>query len=81
VIAAGSRGSDTEISSQPSTCDESASSSSHACDSSPGTQSMSPIAIPASAEKTAADSVASNSGPAGWRRSLPDWRRIRMNAA
>ena len=39
VSTAGRRGSDTEMSSQPSTCEESASSTSQACDSRPGTQS------------------------------------------
>ena len=53
VITAGSRGSDTEISSQPSTCEESASSTSQACASRSGTQSMSPTAIPPMAENSA----------------------------
>ena len=69
------------ISSQPSTWEVSASTTSQNCDSALGHQSRSPTAIPPSAEKTAAVSVASNSGPAGRRSSLLPWRRIRMKSA
>ena len=65
VSTAGRRGSDTEIRSQPTTCEESASSTSHACDSRPGH----PVDV---ADDDASDGgedgrarVASNSGPAG----------------
>ena len=81
VSTAGSRGSDTEIRSQPSTCDDRARSTSQACDSRPGVQSMSPTTMPPSAENTAPLSVASNSGPAGRRSSALPWRRIRMKSA
>ena len=65
VSAAGSRGSETVISSQPSTCEVSASVSSQACSGQLGTRSASPTASPAITATTAATAVASNSGPAG----------------
>ena len=81
VTTAGRRGSEMEINSQPSTCDDMASTTSQACDSRPGTQSMSPTATPPSAETKAAVSVASKSGPPGRRRSELPWRRIKMKRA
>src|SRR3954470_13243398 len=60
VSAAGSRGSDNEISSQPTTCELRASSTSHPCDGHDGTRSMSPMTSPATSENTAAAAVASN---------------------
>jgi hypothetical protein len=81
VSTAGRRGSDTEISSQPSTCEDSASSTSQAWDSRPGTQSMSPTTIPPIAENSAPLAVASSKGPAGLRSSLFPWRSTRMKSA
>ena len=54
VSTPGRRGSDTEISSQPSTWEDSASSTSQPCASRSGTQSMSPTASPPSAQKNGA---------------------------
>ena len=81
VSAAGSRGSETAISSQPSTCEVSASVSSQPWAGQVGTRSASPITSPATTAATAATAVASNSGPAGRRRSAPAWRSTRMKPA
>ena len=65
VTTAGSRGSEIVISSQPTTCELSASRISQPCAEGDGVRSRSPTASPISADPTAAASVASNSGPAG----------------
>jgi hypothetical protein len=63
VSSAGRRGSDTEISIQPSTWEVSARVISQACDSRPGKKSMSPTISPAIAAAKVLVRVASNSGP------------------
>ena len=65
VTTAGSRGSEIVISSQPSTCELSASRISQPCAASDGVRSRSPTARPMSAQPIADASVASKSGPAG----------------
>src|SRR3954452_22327941 len=81
VIAAGSRRSDALISSPPTTCDVSATVSSQPCAGQEGTTSRSPTARPIASAPRAATDVASKSGPAGRRRSLPPARRTRMKPA
>jgi hypothetical protein len=81
VSAAGRRGSEIEISSQPSTCELSASSSSQPADGHAGTMSSAPSASAASSDATAATHVASNSGPAGRRRSSLPCRSVSRKPA
>ena len=81
ATAAGSRGSETEINSQPRICEVSASVTSHAWPGQVGTRSRSPMARPPASVVAAAAIVTSNSGPAGGRRSALDWRSTRMNPA
>ena len=68
VSAAGSRGSEIEISSQPA-------------EGQAGTRSSTPSASAITSEAAAATQVASNSGPAGRRWSSLPCRRIRMKPA
>ena len=75
---AGRRGSASAISSQPSTCDVSASVTSQPCAGQLGARSSSPSSAPATIATSVAMSVAANSGPAGRRRSRPMSRRTRM---
>ena len=65
ATAAGSRGSETEINSQPRICEVSASVTSHAWPGQVGTRSRSPMARPPASVVAAAAIVTSNSGPAG----------------
>ena len=74
VIAAGRRGSEIVIASQPMTCELNASSTSQPAPGQPGTSRASPITMPAAMQSTVAVAVASNSGPAGRRRSTPPRR-------
>ena len=67
VATAGRRGSEIEINSQPSTCDESASRTSQPVAARPGVRSSSPAGSPKTATPTADAAVASSSGPAGRR--------------
>jgi hypothetical protein len=69
AIAAGSRGSETEINSQPRICEVSARVTSHAWPGHVGTKCRSPITRPPASVVAAAASVTSRSGPAGGRRS------------
>jgi len=81
VWAAGRRGSELAISSQPTTCELSASNTSQPCAGQLGARSASPTTSPAAIATTAATAVASKSGPAARRRSLPLERSSRMNPA
>src|ERR1044071_6001419 len=69
VVTAGRRGSEVEMRSQPSTCDESASSTSQPIADHDGVRSRSPTATPIKAQPRAEANVAVKSGPAGRRRS------------
>src|SRR6266576_1608782 len=81
VTTAGSRGSELEISSQPTTCDDKASSTSQPVAEREGVRSRSPITDPIAAQQIAAERVAVNSGPAGRRRSLLACRKANRNPA
>ena len=79
MTTAGSRGSEIEISSQPSTCDERASRISQPCAAGPGVKSRLPVGTPQIATTAADASVASKSGPAGRRTSSLPARRVSRN--
>ena len=79
VTTAGSRGREIAISSQPSTCELSASSISHPCADQLGVQSRSPYARPISAHPIAEANVASSNGPAGPTTPRPPWRSVSRN--
>ena len=81
VSAAGRRGSETEIRSQPSTCELSASRISQPADGHSGAMSSAPIATATTSAAAAATQVASNSGPAGRRRSSLPWRSVSRKPA
>ena len=78
VTAAGRRGRETEINSQPTTCELSASRISQPVASQPGVRSSSPRSAPAGMQTSAQTAVASSRGPAGRRRSRPASRSRRM---
>ena len=69
VVTAGRRGSEVEISSQPSTCEERASRISQPIAAQEGVRSRSPTTAPIAAQPIADANVAVNSGPAGRLRS------------
>src|SRR4051794_13441402 len=69
VVTAGRRGSDVEIRSQPSTCDDSASRINQPVADHDGVRSRSPTTAPIAAQPSAAANVAVKSGPAGRRKS------------
>jgi hypothetical protein len=81
VSAAGSRGSENVISSQPTTCEVSASVTSQPALGQVGARSSTPIARPNASEMTAATNDISKSAPAGRRRSIDPWRCTSRYAA
>ena len=81
VSAAGRRGSEIEISSQPSTCELSASRISQPADGHAGRDVVGAERERRDSAATAATQVASNSGPAGRRRSSLPWRSVSRKPA